>query len=44
MVGGQTGADMTRVDQISKVCELQYVEMKPGECVSEWTGTYLTKN
>lgn len=33
MVGGQTGADLTRVDQISKVCELQYVEMEPGDAL-----------
>ena len=30
-VGNQTGADLARVDEISKVCPLQYVEMQPGK-------------
>lgn len=30
MVGGQTGADMERVDQLKKVLKLEYVDMEPG--------------
>lgn len=32
-VGGQTGADMERVDQAMKVLELVYVEMAPGDAL-----------
>lgn len=30
MVGGQTGADMERVNQLKKVLKLEYVDMEPG--------------
>lgn len=29
-VGGQVGADLARVDEIAKVCPLEYVEMESG--------------
>lgn len=32
-VGAQTGADMERVDEIAKVCPLEYVEMEPGDAL-----------
>jgi hypothetical protein len=30
MVGGQTGADLDRVDFIKGICKLEFVEMEPG--------------
>ncbi|XP_013414175.1 phytanoyl-CoA dioxygenase domain-containing protein 1 homolog [Lingula anatina] len=32
-VGGQTGADVTRVEELMKVCPLQYVELQPGDAL-----------
>ena len=31
MVGGQTGADMVRLEELKKVLPLQYVELEPGK-------------
>ncbi|XP_059153581.1 L-proline trans-4-hydroxylase-like isoform X2 [Physella acuta] len=33
MVGGQTGADVERVDQIKKVLPLHFVELEPGDAL-----------
>ncbi|XP_074653877.1 L-proline trans-4-hydroxylase-like isoform X2 [Tubulanus polymorphus] len=33
MVGGQTGADTERVDQLKKVLKLRHVEMNPGDAL-----------
>ncbi|GFO39837.1 ectoine dioxygenase-like [Plakobranchus ocellatus] len=33
MVGGQTGADMVRVEELKKVLPLQYVELEPGDAL-----------
>ncbi|KAL3870586.1 hypothetical protein ACJMK2_038636 [Sinanodonta woodiana] len=33
LIGGQTGADLERVDQIAKVCPLQFVEMNSGDAL-----------
>ncbi len=32
-VGDQVGADLERVAQAHKFCELMYVEMDPGDCL-----------
>lgn len=32
-VGGQVGADLARVDEIAKVCPLEYVEMESGDAL-----------
>ncbi|KAL5011655.1 hypothetical protein ScPMuIL_010206 [Solemya velum] len=32
-VGGQHGADMERVNEIAKVCPLDYAELKPGDAI-----------
>ncbi|KAK3757506.1 hypothetical protein RRG08_050389 [Elysia crispata] len=33
MVGGQTGADMVRLEELKKVLPLQYVELEPGDAL-----------
>ncbi|KAK0042336.1 ectoine dioxygenase [Biomphalaria pfeifferi] len=33
MVGGQTGADLERVDQLKKVLPLEFVELEPGDAL-----------
>ncbi|CAG5117835.1 unnamed protein product, partial [Candidula unifasciata] len=33
MVGGQTGADLERVEQLKKVLPLKYVELEPGDAL-----------
>lgn len=44
MVGGQTGADMERVNQLKKVLKLEHVEMEPGDALFFHSNLLHTSN
>lgn len=44
MVGGQTGADLERVDFIKGICKLEFVEMEPGDALFFHSNLLHTSN